>query len=215
MAGYGVVRGRPGRPRSVLGVSSRSWLAVTAMRRPGREGFVKHRAQVSHELRTPVTLPHESAAPQRMSSQLSAHTADNCELTGGTLEEGARKGDVPGISVTRSHIGEGSVSLPWLSRVPPATIPHHSPHPRPSRPRPQPARAVAETAALTETPCVPYLGRRLREAPSLPRPPASRPRSRLRSPGTALRRPARSPGVGRPRGRGRTRCRRRSRGGSG
>src|SRR6185437_477519 len=30
--------GGGGSPRGVLGVSSRSWLAVTAMRRPGREG---------------------------------------------------------------------------------------------------------------------------------------------------------------------------------
>ena len=42
----------PARPRSVLGVSWRSWPAVTAMRRPGREGFVEHGKYV-----TKVGLP--------------------------------------------------------------------------------------------------------------------------------------------------------------
>ena len=41
---------RPARPRSVPGVSWRSWQAVTAMRRPGREGSVKHPAQVRAEV---------------------------------------------------------------------------------------------------------------------------------------------------------------------
>ena len=50
---------------------------------------------------------------------------------------------------------------PCPSRVPPARIPPHSPHTRPSRPRPQPARAVDETA-------LPFPGRQLQRAPSLP-----------------------------------------------
>ena len=54
--GRGLDRGRPGRsgsPRGVLGVSSRSWLAVTAMRRPGREGFggSRHRSGRRSDLR--------------------------------------------------------------------------------------------------------------------------------------------------------------------
>ncbi len=39
LRGTAVVRGRGGWPRCVLGVSWRSWQAVTAMRRPGREGI--------------------------------------------------------------------------------------------------------------------------------------------------------------------------------
>jgi hypothetical protein len=45
--------GGGGRPRWVLGVSSRSWLAVTAMRRPGREGSSgrRHGSVRSRDLR--------------------------------------------------------------------------------------------------------------------------------------------------------------------
>ena len=51
--------GRPGSPRWVLGVSSRSWLAVTAMRRPGREGFVTEVGTGSGGGRTYVGGPRE------------------------------------------------------------------------------------------------------------------------------------------------------------
>ncbi len=47
------VRGGGGRPSCVLGVSWRSWQAVTAMRRPGREECVGHRAQGRHEVGLP------------------------------------------------------------------------------------------------------------------------------------------------------------------
>jgi len=47
-----------------------------------------------------------------MSSQFSALCAGKCELIGGDDEEGAWKRDVPDVSVTRSEIGDGSVSLP-------------------------------------------------------------------------------------------------------
>jgi len=53
--------GRCGRLRCVLGVSWRSWLAVTAMRRPGREAFVGKCRETSRfrpELHTSVTLLH-------------------------------------------------------------------------------------------------------------------------------------------------------------
>ena len=44
-------------PRWVLGVSSRSWLAVTAMRRPGREGV-----RLSSQVRAEVGLTSEVGA---------------------------------------------------------------------------------------------------------------------------------------------------------
>ena len=118
-------------------------------------------AKGRHEGRTSVTVLHGSGPPGRMSSQFSALCAGKCELIGGDAEEGARKGDVPDLSVTRSDFGDGSLGLPSLPRDPPAPIPHHSPHSRPSRPRPQPARAVDETA-------LPFPGRQLDEAPALP-----------------------------------------------
>src|SRR5271156_4234108 len=58
-----------------------------------------------------------------MSSQFPPHSGENCELTGATSEEDGRKGDVPGIFVTRFDIGEGSVSLPCPSREDPSTLP--------------------------------------------------------------------------------------------
>jgi len=45
----------------VLGVSSRSWLAVTAMRRPGREGFVGKWAQVRAEVELTSQVVREKA----------------------------------------------------------------------------------------------------------------------------------------------------------
>ena len=93
--GLGEGSGRGGRPRwGVLGVSSRPWLAVTAMRRPGREGLVKHRAQVRDELPTSVTLPHETDPPHRSSSQFAVLRTGNCERTGSGHGEGGEGREV-------------------------------------------------------------------------------------------------------------------------
>ena len=66
--GSGVVRaGRGGSPSCVLGVSWRSWLAVTAMRRPGREGFgEKGVGTGTARSRTSVTLPARSGPRPRL-----------------------------------------------------------------------------------------------------------------------------------------------------
>ena len=82
--------GAYGRPRSVLGVSWRSWLAVTAMRRPGREGFVKRPARA----RTKVGLTSGSCArnatpPPTVTRCRSSprYARRKCELTGAGHEE--------------------------------------------------------------------------------------------------------------------------------
>src|SRR5271156_5727536 len=157
MAGDGRVSRRSGHPGHLPGVPWRPWQAVAATRRPGREGCVGKKAQGRHEGRPSVTVLPGREPPGRMSSQFPPHGGENCELIEAEPGEDGRKSDVPGICVTRSDIGEGSVS----SRVPPARIPPHSPHTRPSRPRPQPARAVDGTA-------LPFPGRQLQRAPSLP-----------------------------------------------
>jgi hypothetical protein len=106
---------------------------------PGTWRFRREEVTGREELRTSVTVLPEGEARSMVSSHLSSPCGDKCELTGGTSEEHGRKSGLPAISVTRRGIGDGSVALPWAFL--------HSPHPRPSRPRPHPAGVVDERAA--------------------------------------------------------------------
>jgi hypothetical protein len=83
-----------------------------------------------------------------------------CRHVIATSEEGGRKRDVPGISATRSDIGDGSLAPPSCSRDPsstprtPGRISHgHSlPGPWPRRPRPFPPAELVESTIYSRTP---------------------------------------------------------------
>ena len=144
-----------GSPSCVLGVSSRSWLAVTAMRRPGREGFVGKYGSSSRfrqELHTLVTLlSHPDSAVRSFppvwganDERLSRAAADR----GGTCAEAWSSWKNP-------RGGVDFVSSP--SRLPqPRRRSFTVFITRPSRARSQPARAVTETAALADPASRPF-----------------------------------------------------------
>src|SRR5271156_4267535 len=123
MAGDGRVSRRSGHPGHLPGVPWRPWQAVAATRRPGREGCVGKKAQGRHEGRPSVTVLPGREVAGRTSSQFPPHSGENCERTGAEPGEDGRKGDVPGICVTRSDFGEGSVTLPCPSSEDPSTLP--------------------------------------------------------------------------------------------
>ena len=148
-----VVRGRGGRPSYVPGVSWRPGQAVTATRRPGREGFVGKTAQGRW-------FAGRDGTGRRHRSSLRPYTAtkdERCRETRdgrvATPASHLKRRHVPGISLTRRDLVRDTHrtlgALPAGLRPSPGATPSLSlhPHPRPSRARPQPARAVAETAA--------------------------------------------------------------------
>ncbi len=123
---------RGGRPSCVPGVSWRPGQAVAATRRPGREGV---RGKVRGSARSPF-FRHGST------SGLGAAALDRRLCT---PEPAGEPGDE---SVTSHDSSSGTRVRGGLLRSPAlATKCQPLPHTRPSRPRPQPARAVAETAA--------------------------------------------------------------------
>src|SRR4051794_20628090 len=106
------------------------------MRRPGREGLVNNSEGSSPfrpELHIPVTLLRHPQvdgpkSPPYLDFSARQHLGSDGLRT--KDEEAGRKCGVRGVSLT---------SLPTASQF------LHSFHTRPSRPRPQPARAVTET----------------------------------------------------------------------
>ena len=184
----------------VLGVSSRSWLAVTAMRRPGREG-VRLSARVRAEVGLTSRVRAREAAPDTdpCGRRRELHTSRSLRAHSGAFRAGKRpRGRAAAFSVAiatekaaaskcvlpnthgsvdfpRSPSRDASpVTHPRSSRdepLAPRRAPSRTPHiPRPSRARSQPARAVTETAVLADPPCVPSLGRQLLTARTLSRP---------------------------------------------
>src|SRR3954465_820855 len=127
----------------VLGVSWRSWQAVTSMRRPGREGLVnnsKGSYRFRPELHTPVTLlrhPQVDGPKSPLYLDFSARQHLGSDGRRTKHEEPALKCGVRGVSLT---------SLPTASEI------LHSFHTRPSRARSQPARAVTATDASLTVP---------------------------------------------------------------
>src|SRR5262249_55470832 len=107
----GVLRGRPARPRSVPGVSWRSWQAVTAMRRPGREGVGGQLAQGRHiagggggeTSRTPRFRPTSLTPP--------------CRLCTWAPYRGVNRPCVPGGDAEPSRPPTGDLSTPWCSQI--------------------------------------------------------------------------------------------------
>gem|GEM_PF-5529418 len=106
--------------------------------------------------------PHRTPAPE-VSSQLATHVVANCELTArgpsgalslgsgsrcsvngrhgdhkscsamATSGEDAQKRDLPGVLVTGSEIGDGSVAVPWVTRPALVTLRRHGPSVSPPR----------------------------------------------------------------------------------
>src|SRR3954449_7504264 len=133
-----VVPAGPARPSWVLGVSWRSWQAVTSMRRPGREGFVNNcegSSRFRPELHTPVTLlrhPQVDGPKSPLYLDFSARQHLGSDGMRTKHEEAGRKCGVRGVSLTSPRTASQFL---------------HSFHTRPSRARSQPARAVTETAS--------------------------------------------------------------------
>jgi len=135
----GRVRGRRGRPRCVPGVSWRPRQGVAATRRPGREGSAGKSTKASERCRG----RHRSSciSPQAQRSLPRPCTCPHPGVVKGTVVVGLMRKTHGRVDLSALR-GGTRASFPGARRSPAL-----SPNPRPSRPRPHPARVVAGTAA--------------------------------------------------------------------